>query len=254
MDMSQTADSPDAARGWAARDPGAWSEARRSVLRDAAGIAVATGAYALSFGALATAAGLSVAQTCVLSLVMFTGASQFALVGVLGGGGGAAAAVGTAVLLGTRNALYGLRLAPLLRVRGLRRPLAAQFVIDETAAMATRTTDPREGRYGYWATALLLYALWNLGTLVGALSARLLSDPAVLGLDAAVPAAFLALLAPRLRAREPWAVALGAAAVAVAVTPFVPVGVPVLVAALAAVAVGLRAPAGTGEDAAGEAR
>ncbi|MGH8866790.1 MAG: AzlC family ABC transporter permease [Actinomycetes bacterium] len=231
--MSQSHDGTDTAGGttWPARRP--------AVLRDAGGIAVATGAYALSFGALSSAAGLSLAQTCVLSLVMFTGASQFALIGVLGGGGGGPAAVGTAVLLGTRNSLYGLRLAPLLGVRGLRRLVAAQFVIDETTAMATRTEDEREGRYAFWATALLLYVLWNAGTLVGALGASSLSDPGVLGLDAAVPAAFLALLAPRMRGREPWVVALVAAAVAVLAVPVTPVGVPVLLAAAVASALGL---------------
>ena len=106
----------------------------RPIVRDGLGIGIATGAYGLSFGALASAAGLSLPQACALSLLMFTGASQFAFVGLIGGG--AAAAVATALLLGSRNALYGLRLAPHLRPR----PLAAHLVIDESAAMAVRDT------------------------------------------------------------------------------------------------------------------
>jgi predicted branched-subunit amino acid permease len=217
-----------------------WPAVRAAVVRDAAGIGVATGAYALSFGAIAQTAGFSVAQTCVLSLAMFTGASQFALVGVVGTGGAASAGVATAVLLGTRNALYGVRLSPLLRVRGLRRLGAAHLVIDESTAMATARDDPRAGRLGFWATGLAVFVCWNAGTVIGAAGASALADPRSLGLDAAAPAAFLALVAPRLMHRETAAVAAVAAAAALASTPFVAAGVPVLIAALVAVAAGLR--------------
>src|SRR5207247_1933665 len=176
--------------------------------------AVASGAYAISFGAISTAAGLALLQTCSLSVVRFTGASQFALVGVIGAGGSVWAGVATAALLGARNALYGLRLSSLLDVRGLRRVAAAHFVIDETTAMAIAREDPRQSRFAFWATGVALFMLWNLGTLAGALATHALSNPKVFGLDAAPPAAFLALLAPRLRAREPLAVAIAAALVA----------------------------------------
>jgi predicted branched-subunit amino acid permease len=205
----------------------------RPIVRDALGIGVATGAYGLSFGALASAAGLSLPQACALSLLMFTGASQFAFVGLIGGG--AAAAVATALLLGARNALYGLRLSPYLRPR----PLAAHLVIDESAAMAVRDT-PTDTRLGFWSTGAAVFVFWNLATLLGALAGQALSDPRALGLDAAAPAAFVALLAPRLRAREPWAIALAAAVVAIVVTPLVPAGLPVLCAAVVAVLAGLR--------------
>src|ERR1700737_3970709 len=178
---------------------------RRAIIRDALGIAIASGAYAVSFGAISTAAGLSVLQTCALSVLMFTGASQFALAGVVGAGGSVWAGAATAALLGSRNALYGVRLSSLLYVRGLRRALAAHFVIDETTAMAIARESPSEGRLAFWATGVALFTLWNLGTLVGALTTHLVPDPKVLGLDAAPPAAFLALLAPRLRARQPMA-------------------------------------------------
>ncbi len=173
---------------------------------------------------------------------MFTGASQFALVGIVGAGGSVWTGVVAAALLGARNGLYGLRLSSLLQARGLRRPLAAHFVIDETTAMAIARDDPALGRFAFWSTGLALFALWNAGTLAGALVTHAIPNPKLLGLDAAPPAAFLALLAPRLRAREPMAVALAAAAVSLVLLPFVPAGVPLLVIALLVVAYGfLRA-------------
>jgi len=212
---------------------------RRAILRDALGIAIASGAYAISFGAISTAVGLSVLQTCALSVLMFTGASQFALVGVIGAGGSLWAGAFAAALLGSRNALYGLRLSSLLGVRGWRRPLAAQFVIDETTAMAIARDDPGLARYAFWRTGFALFVFWNTGTLIGALATQLISDPRVFGLDAAPPAAFLALLAPRLRAREPLAIALASATVAIVVLPFVPPGVPLLIVALLVALYGL---------------
>jgi branched chain amino acid efflux pump len=213
----------------------------RGIVRDALGIGIASGAYALSFGALSTAAGLSLLQTCALSVLMFTGASQFALIGVVGSGGSVWAGAATAALLGSRNALYGLRLSSLLDVRGWRRAAASQFVIDETTAMAIARDTPPLSRYAFWATGFALFTLWNLGTLVGALATHALPNPKVLGFDAAPPAAFLALLAPRLRAREPLAIALAAAVIAVAVLPFVPPGVPLLIVAVLVALYGLRA-------------
>jgi len=205
---------------------------RRAVIRDALGIGIATGAYALSFGAISTAAGLSILQTCALSVLMFTGASQFALVGVVGAGGSVWAGAATAALLGSRNALYGMRLSSILARTGWKRVAAAQFVIDETTAMAIARDSVAESRLAFWATGLAVFTLWNLGTLIGALATHALPDPKVLGFDAAPPAAFLALLAPRLHAREPMAIALGAGVVALVCLPFVPAGVPLLIVAV----------------------
>ena len=201
------------------------------MVRDALSIAIASGAYALSFGAIATTSGLSLPQTVSLSLLMFTGASQFALVGIVGSSGSIWAGAATAALLGSRNALYGVRLSTLLKVSGLRRFAAAHFVIDETTAMAIARDTESAGRFAFWATGLLLFAFWNLGTFIGALATTALPDPKVLGLDAAPPAAFLALLAPRLRAREPLAIAIVAGLVALIVLPFVPAGVSLLIVA-----------------------
>lgn len=218
----------------------AWASVRAEVLRAALSVGVATGAYALSFGALATASGLSVAQASALSVLMFTGGSQFALVGVLGGGGSPVSGTASAVLLGARNMVYGARLAPLVSPRGaVRRLVAAQLVIDESTAVGLageslggRVLGRRGGQLGFWAAGLAVFALWNLGTLVGALAGTVVGDPRALGLDAAAPAAFLALLWPRLAARPARLTAVGAALVALTVVPLVPAGVPVLVAAL----------------------
>jgi branched chain amino acid efflux pump len=207
------------------------SPARRKVTRDALSIAVASGAYALSFGAISTTSGLSLLQTMALSLLMFTGASQFAMVGIIGSGGSVWAGAATAALLGTRNALYGVRLSTLLRVSGLRHLAAAHFVIDETTAMAIARDAETESRFAFWVTGLLLFAFWNLGTFIGALATSALPDPKVFGLDAAPPAAYLALLAPRLRAREPLAIAIAAGLVALICVPFVPAGMPLLIVA-----------------------
>ncbi len=203
---------------------------RRQILRDAVSIAVATGVYGLSFGAVSVAAGFSIGQTCALSLLMFSGASQYAFVALAASGASAAA---TAALLGARNGLYGLRLSGLLGVTGMRRVLTAQVVIDESSAMALgRESQGRKAsRLAFFATGVAIYVLWNLATLLGALAAGALPDPRAYGLDAVAPAAFLALIAPRLRGRGPLGLAVAAAVVALVLTPVVPSGVPVLAAA-----------------------
>jgi predicted branched-subunit amino acid permease len=212
---------------------------RRAVIRDSLGVGIATGLYGTSFGAVAVASGLSVAQTCALSVVMFTGASQFALVGVLAAGGTPLASALTALLLGTRNTLYGLRVGPLLDWRGGRRVAAAQLLIDETTAMSLNRPDRSLARLGFLATGLSIFVLWNLFTLLGAVAGEALGDPETYGLDAAVGAAFLALLWPRLADSVNRAVAVAAAALALALVPVTAAGVPVLAAGGVALLVGL---------------
>lgn len=215
--------------------------AARAVRRDSLGVGLAVGAYGFAFGAASSAAGLSVLQSCLLSLLAFTGGTQFAVVGVIAGGGGAAAALASGLLLGSRNTLYAMRLAPLLRVRGARRWLAALGTIDESTAMAVGQKDPVLARVAFWWTFGGVFTVWNVATALGALAGSVL-DPASFGLDAVVPAAFLALLAPRLRAGAVEArVALGAAVIAAALIPVTPPGVPVL-AACAALLLAVRVP------------
>jgi 4-azaleucine resistance transporter AzlC len=211
---------------------------RRAIVRAAAGIGLYAGAFGLTFGAVSVGSGLNLPETMVLSSVMFTGASQFALVGVLSAGGSPLAALSAAFLLGLRNMFYGVPVTHILRPRGLRRLSTAHFVIDETTAMAVAQLTPGARRYAFWATGLMLFTLWNLGSLAGALIGSGI-DPSALGLDAAAPAIFLALLWPQLsRSRAP-GVALGAGAVAVGLVTVVPAGVPVIAAAGVAIAAGL---------------
>jgi predicted branched-subunit amino acid permease len=207
-------------------------------VRQALSVSAATGVYGISFGALSVTAGLDLWQTMALSLLMFTGGSQFAFIGVIGAGGAPGAAVATAGLLGARNALYGAALAPLLRGRGPRSWAAAHVTIDESMAVATAQPDPVVARIGFWWTGLGVFALWNLFTVVGALVGDALGDPTRWGLDAAAAAAFLGLLWPRLAHRAAQVVAAIAVCVALLLTPDAPAGVPVLAAAVVAVVAG----------------
>lgn len=194
-------------------------------------IAVAVGLYGISFGALAVTAGLDVWQACALSALMFTGGSQFAFIGVIGGGGTGAAAWAAATLLGVRNGIYGMQLKALLRPPRKLFGVMAQFTIDESTATATAQDDHDERVRGFWTAGLGVYLLWNLFTLVGALAGDALGDPRRWGLDGAAVAAFLGLLWPRLRGRDPIAIAIVAAVVTALTLPLVPPGIPVLIAA-----------------------
>ncbi|WP_082177762.1 AzlC family ABC transporter permease [Arthrobacter sp. RIT-PI-e] len=207
---------------------------RSPALRIALSVSIATGLYGISFGALSVAAGLDVLQTLALSLLLFSGGSQFAFIGVLAGGGGGISAMSAAALLGIRNGVYGMQVNLLLRPRGWRRLAAAHVTIDESVATATGQGDPAEQRRGFWGAGLGVFVLWNLFTLVGALAGDALGDPARWGLDGAAVAAFLGLLWPRIRARQPAAIAVVCAVVTLLTVPFVPPGIPILVAALVA--------------------
>lgn len=223
----------------AAHDAGASVPLRRSPgARIGASIAVATGLYGVSFGALGVASGLDVLQTIALSLLMFTGGSQFAFIGVIAGGGSGAAATAAATLLGVRNAVYGMQLNAMFRPRGWRRFVAPQFTIDESTATAVGQDSLVERRRGFWAAGVGVFVLWNLFTAVGALAGNALGDPKQWGLDGAAVAAFLGLLWPRLKGREPWAIAVVCALATVLAVPLVPPGVPILVAALVAAILG----------------
>ncbi|HEY1826138.1 MAG TPA: AzlC family ABC transporter permease [Acidimicrobiales bacterium] len=210
--------------------------APRQTYRDALSVALTVGAYGVAFGAASIAAGFSLLQTCLFSLLTFTGASQFAAVGVMAAGGSVASAVATATLVSTRNTLYGLQIAPLLRARGLTRIAAAQVTIDESTgvALAQGPRGTEAMRAGFWWTGLGVFVFWNLFTYVGALGAQALGDPASWGLDAAVPAAFLGLLWPRLTSPFLRVVAITSMAFALVVTPWLPAGIPIVASVLVA--------------------
>ena len=213
--------------------------ARISIIRDGIAVGVATGTYGISFGAISVAAGLSVLQTCAMSLLVFTGASQFALVGVVASGGSPISGALTALLLGSRNTLYGLRLAPLLDWHGPARVAAAHLLIDESTAMSVNRDNTEDARTGFLSTGLAVFVFWNLATLGGALAGTALGDPSTYGLDAAVGAAFLALLWPRLDSTLNRVVGLLSITLALGLVPITTAGVPVLAAAAIALLAGV---------------
>jgi predicted branched-subunit amino acid permease len=202
-------------------------------------VAIPVGFYGAAFGAASISAGLDLLQTIALSSILFSGASQFAIVGVIGSGGGAMAAIMASALLGIRNGFYALRMAPLLEVRGLRRLIAAHITIDEATAVALAQDQSNRDsvKKGFWFTGIGVFIFWNLFTVVGALSAATLEDPAKWGLDSAVPAAFLALLWPQLTTKRLRIIALLAMVMALALSPFVTAGLPIIsVVAIALIA------------------
>ncbi len=200
------------------------------------------GAYGTAFGAAAVANGFSLVQTCLLSLLTFSGASQFAVIGVLGAGGGALSGIATASLLGIRNGVYGVIMAPRLKVKGFKRIIAAQITIDESTAVALgqEVRGEKAMRQGFWLTGFGVFLFWNLFTLAGALGAQAMGDIRAWGLDSAVPAAFLGLVWPRLKTNRDRALAVGCMVFALAMTPILPAGLPIIATAFIAVVVGLR--------------
>jgi len=210
--------------------------AGRRIRNRALAIGLSVTPFGLSFGAVSVEAHLSLAQVCLLSLVLFSGASQFALVSIIGAGGSYVSAVGTALLLGVRNGLYGARVNSLLRPAGWRRFLMAEVTIDESTAMAVSEAPSASAARAFWTTALSVYVLWNASTVIGALVGNALGSPAATGLDVAGPAAFIALLAPRLTTARMRLAALGSGAIALVTVPIVPVGAPILIGGLTAVA------------------
>lgn len=219
-----------------------WLTIRKEIIGNALSIGVAVAMYGVSFGALGTTTGLTIPQTMALSLLMFTGASQFTLVSTLASGGTALTAVIASWLMGTRNAAYSMRMTPILKTRGFGRLVAVQLTIDESTAMGLAQDENlyegRASRLAFWATGLSVYVLWNLATFIGAISVSALGDPKTFGLDAAIAAGLFALVWPQIKSRIEIVVALGGALIALTLTPFVSPGIPVLAAALVAIIMG----------------
>ncbi len=217
--------------------------AKSAVFSTSVGVGLATGLYGVSFGALSVAAGLDVWQTQVLSLLMFSGGSQFAFIGIIAASGLGSVAIGAAVvsawLLGIRNGFYAVRMAPILERVGLQKLIPALLTIDESTAVATAQSETSVQRKGFWFTGLAVFVFWNLATLLGAFLGDAIGDPATWGLDAAAAAAFLGLIWPRLKERQALAVAALSMVVAVVLTPSLPAGVPVLVAGAIAIVFGI---------------
>lgn len=215
------------------------ADARRRIITDSLGVGIGVGTYGITFGALATSSGLTVVQTCVLSLLAFTGASQFAFIGVIASGGAPFTAALTATLLGARNMFYSISLANILQVKGWRKLPVAHIVIDESTAMALAQDEPEAARTAFAWTGVSIFIMWNATTLIGALAGNAIGDPKTFGLDAAVGAAFLGLLWPRLNTRLAQVVALAAVLTAATLVPLTAPGVPIIVGGGAAVVLGL---------------
>jgi 4-azaleucine resistance transporter AzlC len=205
--------------------------ALRPVVVASATLGTAVGVFGVSFGVGAVNAGATILQACVMSLLVFTGASQFAAVSVIGAGGSTASALSSAMVLAARNGVYGLTMGRRINGRLATRLVAAQLTIDESSAMSMAQDDPQAQRAAFWITGLSIYLFWNLGTLLGALLGSAI-DPQTFGLDAAFPAGFVFMIWPLLRTpRGRIAAAIGAV-VCLALVPVLPVGVPILCAAV----------------------
>jgi len=213
---------------------------KNQVDRTALSVAFTVGLYGAAFGAAGVTAGFSILQTCLLSILLFSGASQFAVVGIMGAGGAAISAIATATLLGFRNTLYGLQMAPILKVKGFKRVLAAQITIDESTAVATLQDNDEDRKRGFYLTGIGVYVFWNLFTFLGALGASAIGDPSVWGLDAAVPAAFLGLIWPRLKNKVQFLVSAIAIAWALLLTPVTPAGIPIITTVVLAIIFGAK--------------
>lgn len=213
------------------------SNKQQSVAAVSLGVGFATGVYGISFGALSVAAGLDLWQTMALSLLMFSGGSQFAFIGVVATGAGVVPAVLSAWLLGVRNGFYAIRMNPILSVRTLLKPVAAQLTIDESNAVSLLgEPDRKKERLGFWLTGLAVFGFWNLFTFLGAVVGSQLGNPTDWGLDAAAAAAFLGLIWPRLNQSNLLVLAVASAFLATSLSVVLPAGIPVLVTALLAVA------------------
>ena len=218
------------------------SRVNRATASQSLSVSFTVGLYGTAFGAASIAAGFSVLQTCLLSLLAFSGASQFAVVGVMGAGGTAIAGIATASLLGVRNMLYALRMAPLLRVSGFKKVIAAQVTIDESTgvALSQEKLGTEAMKQGFWLTGFGVYIFWNIFTLLGALGAKAMGDPSAWGLDAAVPAAFLGLVWPRLTNKLERALAICALVLAVLLSPVLSAGLPIISTVVLAVIFGWK--------------
>ena len=201
-------------------------------VRAAAPIGVAAVAFGVSFGVLARAADMGRVAPIVMSVTTFAGSAQFAAVSILGAGGGVFTAIVAAILLNLRYGPIGLSAATTLEGPWWRRVLTSQLIVDESWAIAQRD-DGRLDRHLLVGAGLLLLVCWTLGTAIGAFAGDLVADPEALGLDAAFPALFLALLWPQVRERSRLLAAIGGAAIALVLMPFTGPGIPIVAASLA---------------------
>jgi predicted branched-subunit amino acid permease len=226
---------------------------RRALRRRAASITASVAPFGIVFGAAASRAGLSLFEAIGFSVFVFGGSSQFAAVEILGDGGSVASAAIAGLLLNVRSLAFGVIMAPALTGAFWQRALMSQLMIDESTAVGTSTTRLDHRRYGYLLGGVGVFVVWNLTTIAGFVAFSQ-ADSVItdFGLDTAGPAAFLALLWPRLRERRQLATAIAGAAIAVALIPVAPAGVPILASMAGIVAARFVAPNSAPGDPAAE--
>jgi 4-azaleucine resistance transporter AzlC len=208
------------------------------IARDVTALCAAAMVVGLSFGAIASAAGVPLAQILVMNAFVYAGGAQFMAVGLAGAGATAAAIVVAGLLLNARHLPFGLAIGNgVLGTGRAARLLGSHLMTDESVAFALAQDDPARRRRAYWMTGVALFVTWNVSAAAGAVAGSALGDPATFGVDAAFPAALLALTLPSLRDKSSARVAGAGAVLALAATPFLPAGLPVLVALLALVIV-----------------
>ncbi|MFC4047246.1 AzlC family ABC transporter permease [Dactylosporangium siamense] len=203
------------------------------MVRDVGALCAAAVVVGLSFGAIATAAGLPLSQIVVMSAFVYAGGAQFLAVGLVSAGGTALAIILAGLLLNARHLPFGLAIGnETLGEARWRRIIGSHILTDESVAFALAQDDPARRRRAYWLTGAALYITWNISSTLGAIAGSALGDPDRYGIDAAFPAALLALTLPSLKDKVSVRVAIGGAAVALVATPFLPAGLPVLLALL----------------------
>jgi 4-azaleucine resistance transporter AzlC len=207
-----------------------WRTLTPSLQRDMLALAGAIAVIGVSFGAIAVASGLDWWMPSAMSVLVFAGGSQFMLVGVVAAGGGLVAAVAGALVLNARHLPFGLAVGDIMGRGTLARLVGAHLLIDESVAFAMAQKEPARAKAVFWFLGTCAFVVWNIGTIVGAMAGQVIGDPDAFGLDAAFPAGLLALVLPALKNMRPRNAALVGAAVALAATPFLPAGVPVLLA------------------------
>lgn len=207
-----------------------WRTLEKDLARDIALVCAADGLVGASFGAISVGLGLPLWLPSLLSVVVFAGASQFLFIGLVGAGGNPVAAVAAGLLINVRHVPFGFTVGDVLGTRWVGRLIGTHLMVDETVAFTLAEQEPRRRRAAYWTCGLGLFAAWNLGVVAGAVGGRAIGNTGSFGLDAALPAVLLALLLPSLNTAATRSAAAAGAAIALAATPFLPAGLPVLLA------------------------
>lgn len=216
-----------------------WRTLDKDVARDIALVCVADTIVGVSFGAIAVSLGLPIWLPMLLSVVVFAGAAQFMFVGIVAAGGNPVAAVVAGLLVNARHLPFGFAIGDVLGTGWLRRIIGSHLMIDESVAFALAQRETEQRRAAYWGCGIALFACWNLGVLAGAFGGTVITNTDAFGLDAAFPAVLLALILPAMRDPATRRAALAGVVIALVAAPFLPPGLPVLLA-LAGVLAGLR--------------